>query len=71
MEVVRHNEKGRCQNSTMLMAIDPCHAVNLGVHFYQSQNQVILTPDDILPEAIIYFQSLKTQKTYDRGGTPL
>ena len=66
MEVVRHNEKGRCQNSTMLMAIDPCHAVNLGVHFYQSQNQVILTPDDIPPEAI-----LKTQRKYDHGGTPL
>ena len=66
LDVVRHNEKGRCQNSTMLMAIDPCHAVNLGVHFYQSQNQVILTPDDIPPEAI-----LKTQRKYDHGGTPL
>ena len=31
----------------------------------------LLTPDDIPPEAIIYFQSLKTQKKYDRGGTPL
>ena len=55
----------------MLIAIDPRQAVNLGVHFYQSQNKVILTPDDVPPETIIYFQSLKTLKKYDRGGTPL
>ena len=59
------------QNATMLTAIDPRQAVNLGVHFYQSQYQVTLTPDDVPPEAIIYFQGLKTQKKYDRGGTPL
>ena len=59
---------------TMLIAIDsidPRHASQPRRALLPESESGLLTPDDIPPEAIIYFQSLKTQKKYDRGGTPL
>ena len=55
----------------MLIEVDPAHASRHGVRFYQSKNNVILTPDTVTPESITFYQSLKTLKKYDRGGRQL
>ena len=67
----KQGASGIRHNSTMLIEVDPAHASRHGVRFYQSKNNVILTPDTVTPESITFYQSLKTLKKYDRGGRQL
>jgi len=62
---------GMRASATMAVAVNTKTAMSMGVRFLRSRNGVILTAEDVPPEAIVFFQSLRDQAKYDRWGSPL